>query len=227
MSGGRGSRRFPPNRGGTVIGYYRKYTVGHGIGRGSCRGYRPWSCGDRAGVLPVLAGGVVVAVGGTVFHMWHGGVRWAPQVKVLRAPAGVGHAAVLNPLDGVQARAPGSLGDTWRSRALRGRSGTPAAGDGHPSSRGPWRHRTPSRAGGGPGAIHMVRWNPDGRNWRNSVGSSAEPVLSRVAGPTVLLQHPRWRSGDRSQRMGPRSHPLWEWRPDAACPGCRGGVAGL
>ena len=22
--------------------------------------------------------------------------------------------------------------------------------------------------------------------------------------------------------MGPRSHPLWEWRPDAACPGCRG-----
>ena len=33
---------------------------------------------DIAGVLPVLAGGVVVAVGGTVFRMWRGGVRWAP-----------------------------------------------------------------------------------------------------------------------------------------------------
>jgi len=111
---------FSPESRDTVVGYYRKYTVGHGVGRDSCRGYRPWSCGGRAGVLPVLAGGLVVAVGGTVFHMWRGGVRWAPQVKVLRAPAGVGHAAVLNPLDGVQARAPGSLGDTWRSRTPRG-----------------------------------------------------------------------------------------------------------
>ena len=34
------------------------------------------------------------------------------------------------------------------------------------------------------------------------IGSSAEPVLSRVAGPKVLLQHPGWRNGDRSQRMG-------------------------
>ena len=142
---------------GTVVGYCRKYTVGHGVGRGNCRGYRPWSCGDHAGILPVLAGGVVVAVGGTVFRMWRGGVRWAPQVKVLRAPAGVGHAVVLNPLDGVQARAPGSLEDTWRSRTPRGGSGTPAVGDGHPSSRGPWRHRTPSRAGGGPGAMRMMR----------------------------------------------------------------------
>ena len=33
-------------------------------------------------------------------------------------------------------------------------------------------------------------------------GSSSEPVLSRVAGPKVLLQHPEWRSGDQSQRTG-------------------------
>ena len=59
----------------------------------------------------------------------------------------------------------------------------------------------------------MMRWNLVNRSWQNSNGSSAEPVLSRVAGPTVLLQHPGWWSGDRSQRMGPRSHPLWEWRP--------------
>ena len=40
---------------------------------------------------------------------------------------------------------------------LEGGSGAPAASDGHPSSRGPWRHRTPSHAGGGPGAIRMMR----------------------------------------------------------------------
>ena len=63
MSGGRGSRHFPPNRGGTVAEYWRKYTVGHGVRRGSCPGYHPWSCGDRAGVLPAPAGGVVITVG--------------------------------------------------------------------------------------------------------------------------------------------------------------------
>ena len=63
-----------------------------------------------------------------------------------------------------------------------------------------------------PGDTWRTR-SPDGRCRQNSNGSSAEPVLSRVAGPTVLLQHPGWRSGDQSQRMGPRSHPLWEWRP--------------
>ena len=188
---------FSPESRGTVVGYCRKYTVGHVVGHGSCRGYRPWSCGDRAGVLPVLTGGVVVAVGGTVSHMWRGGVRWAPQVKVLRASAGVGHAAVLNPLDRVQARAPGSLGDTWRSRTPRGGSGTPAAGDGHASLRGPWRHRTPSRTGGGPGAIRMMRWSPDGRSWQNSDGNCAERVLSRVAGSTLPPQRPGWRSSDR------------------------------
>ena len=106
-------------------------------------------------------------------------------------------------------------------------------------SRSVWKSRTPRR--GGPGFYSyalstpfgrtrdiigpLPQWEagPDGRCRQKSNGSSAEPVLSRIAGPKVLLQHPAWRSGDRSQRMGPRSHPLWEWRPNAACPGCRFG----
>ena len=67
---------FPPNHGGAVVEHCGKYTVGHGVGRGSCPGYRPWSCGDRAGVLPAPAGGVVVSVGCTVFQTWRGGVPY-------------------------------------------------------------------------------------------------------------------------------------------------------
>ena len=72
----------PESRGcsGRTLG---KYTVGHGVGRGSRPGYRPWSCEDRAGVLPAPAGGVVVAVGCTVLQMWRGGTPWALQVRVL------------------------------------------------------------------------------------------------------------------------------------------------
>ena len=57
---------FSPNRGGTVVSYCRKYTVGYGAWRGSNPGHRPWPCGDRAGVLAALAGGAAVAVEGTV-----------------------------------------------------------------------------------------------------------------------------------------------------------------
>ena len=56
-----------------------------------------WPCIDRAGVLPAPAGGVVVAVGCTVLQTWRDGVLWALQVRVLRAPAVVGHAAVPDP----------------------------------------------------------------------------------------------------------------------------------
>ena len=77
MSGGTWKSSSPPNRGGAVVEHCRKYTMGHGVGRGSRPGYRPWSCGDCAGILPAPAGGVVVAVGCTVFHMWRGGVLWA------------------------------------------------------------------------------------------------------------------------------------------------------
>ena len=80
-----------------MVKYCRKYTVGHGIGRGSRPGCRPWSCGDRAGVLPTPAGGVVVTVGCTALQMWRDGVLWALQVRVLRAPVVAGHAVVPDP----------------------------------------------------------------------------------------------------------------------------------
>ena len=53
-----------------MVEHCRKYTVGHGAGRGSRPGYRPWSCGERAGVLPAPAGGVVITVGRTALQMW-------------------------------------------------------------------------------------------------------------------------------------------------------------
>ena len=69
---------FSPNRGDAVFEHCGKYTVGYGAGRGS----RPWSCGDHAGVLAAPAGGVVVAVGGTVPQAWCGGVPKVLQARV-------------------------------------------------------------------------------------------------------------------------------------------------
>ena len=83
MSRGTWKSSFPPNRGGAVVEHCVKYTVGHGVGRGSRPGYRPWSCGDRAGVLPAPASGVVIALGCTIFQTWCGGIPWALQVRVL------------------------------------------------------------------------------------------------------------------------------------------------
>ena len=85
MYGGR-SRRSSLNRGRTVAVYCRKYTADTGdrdTGRGSCPGRRPWPCGDRAGVLVAPAGGVVVAVGGTVLQAWRGDVPRVLQARVL------------------------------------------------------------------------------------------------------------------------------------------------
>ena len=70
---------FSPNRGGAVVEQCGKYTVGNDARRGS----RPWSCGDFAGVLAAPAGGVVVAVGGTVLQAWRGGVPRVLQARVL------------------------------------------------------------------------------------------------------------------------------------------------
>ena len=78
-------RRFPESRGCSGR-YCGKYTVGYGARRGSRPGHRPWSCGDRAGVLAAPAGGVVVAVGGIVLQAWHGGVSRVLQAKVLSRP---------------------------------------------------------------------------------------------------------------------------------------------
>ena len=117
-----------------MVGYCRKYTVGHGDWRGGHPGYRPSSREDRAGVLRAPIDGVVVAVGRTVFRMWcsvslagqglaySGGVILrTPQVKVFRAPAVAGHATVLDPLVGVPSRTLGGPGDTWGFRTPRGR----------------------------------------------------------------------------------------------------------
>jgi hypothetical protein len=46
--------------------YPESGTGDRGTRRGSCPGRRPWPCGDRAGVLAALEGGVVVTVEGPV-----------------------------------------------------------------------------------------------------------------------------------------------------------------
>ena len=74
---------FPQNRGGAVVEHCRKYTVGYGAWRGSHPGRRPWPCGDRTGVLAAPAGGVAVAVEGTVLQAWRGSVSRVLQVGVL------------------------------------------------------------------------------------------------------------------------------------------------
>ena len=70
---------FSPNRGGAVVEHCRKYTVGYGVWHGSC----PWPGGDRAGALVAPAGGVVVAVGGTVLQTWRGDVPRVLQARIL------------------------------------------------------------------------------------------------------------------------------------------------
>ena len=184
-----------------MVEHCRKYTMGYGAGRDSRPGYRPWSCGDRAGVLPAPAGGVVVVVGCTVFHMRRGGVLWALQVRILHAPAVAGHAAVPDPLVGVRACTLGGSRDTWRSRTPRGgRSRTPSVCAERPSLEG-----------------HVTSLDPfPSRRWVRTAGvgrivMGAVPSTSRTASqvPTVLPQRPGWRSSDRSWRTGLRSQPLW------------------
>ena len=84
------------SRGGEVIAFPRiagvqwSNTVGstlwEGGGHRSRPGYRPWSCRDRADVLPAPAGGVVVA---GVWSSIYGAVAFsgALQTRVLHAPA--------------------------------------------------------------------------------------------------------------------------------------------
>src|SRR6185436_17475416 len=74
---------FSLNCEGAVVEHCGKNTVGYGAGRGSHPGHRPWSCGDRAGILAAPAGGVVVAVGGTVHQAWRGGIPRVLQARVL------------------------------------------------------------------------------------------------------------------------------------------------
>ena len=178
--------------------------MGHGVVRGNRPGYHPWSCGDRAGVLPAPAGGVVVSVGCTVFFQtWRGGVPWTLQAKVLHTHVRQRQRGAWwsrNPPGGVLARALRGPGVTRRFRTpLGGRSGPPAASAERPplgtvATPDPF----PSRG--------RVRTAGVGRIVTGTVPSTSHPA-SRV--PTVLPQRPGWRSSDRSWRTGLRSEPLW------------------
>ena len=106
---------FSPNRRGTVVGHCRKYTVGHGGGRRSRPGYRPWSCEDRDGrpASPSRRRGRRWCM---VFYIRRGGVRWALRTRVLHAPAVAGRATAPDPLVEMRACTLGGLGDMWRSQ---------------------------------------------------------------------------------------------------------------
>ena len=52
-----------------IVGVQWLNTVGHGVRRGSHPRHRPRPYGDCAGVLTAPAGGVVIAVGCTVFQV--------------------------------------------------------------------------------------------------------------------------------------------------------------
>ena len=106
MSREHGSRRLPPNRGGAVVKHCRKYTMGHGVGRGDRPSHRPRSRGDCTGVPPTLAGGVVVAVGRTVLQMWH---SVGPAGQDLVYSSGGGARGGLGPLGW------SAVVHTWRS----------------------------------------------------------------------------------------------------------------
>ena len=193
--------------------------MGHGVGRRSRPGYRPWSCGDRAGILPAPAGGVVVAVGCTVFHMRRGGVLWTLQIRVLHVPAVAGHAAVPDPLVGVRACTLGGPGDTWRSRTPRGgRSGTlPVCAErpsleGHVTSPDPF----PSR--------RWVRTAGVGRIVTGAVPNASRPV-SQVSQCCNNTRDGGAVTGVGEWDLG-HCH-CEEWRPDAVCPRRCGGVVGL
>ena len=67
----------------TTVESTLRHTGECGAERGGRPGHRPWSCGDRAGILAAPAGGVVVTVGGTVLQEWRGGILKVLQARVL------------------------------------------------------------------------------------------------------------------------------------------------
>ena len=102
------------------------------------------------------------------------GVAWRRSVgpagqglAYICAPAVVGHVAVPDPpVRSASACTKGVRKSRGGPGPLEGgRSGPPAASAEHPSLGDTWRHRTPSRAGDGSGAIGVVRWSPDSKSW--------------------------------------------------------------
>ena len=96
--------------------------------------------------------------------MWWVGESSGERLAPAPALAVMGHVAAPDPSWAECWRVRlGGPGGTWKSRSDLGRSVPPAAGAEHPSSGDMWRHRTLPRAGGGSGAVGLVRWSSDSR----------------------------------------------------------------
>ena len=90
----------------------------HGSGHGGRPGRRPWSCGDRTGVLAAPASGVVVVVEGTVLCARRGGVPRVLQVGVLIGSRfGLRPRVVPMPFEGPAAEEVHGVGNTVEGAA--------------------------------------------------------------------------------------------------------------
>ena len=94
----------------------------------------------------------------------------------------------------------GGPGDTWRSRSHQGRSVPPAAGAEHPSSGDTWRHRTLPRAGGGSGAVGLVRWSPDSRGPAAQLLGAQLQITTRVLPSCSRSRYPCYRVPTRGKQ---------------------------
>jgi len=159
--------------------------------------------------LPASAGGVVIA-GAWYLARWH---LVGPTDQVPVGARGSGSAR--------RPRTPWSECGCVRQKVRRTRGGPGPLKGGGPGLRPCDLSAPPGRARDVAGPFPQWETGPDGRR------EQYRACLVCIAGPEALLQHPGWRKGDQSQRMGPRSHLLWEWRPDIARPLNRGGVAGF
>ena len=126
-------------------------------------------------------------------------MRWVGESsggRLVPAPAlaVVGHVAALDPswAECWRVRLGGS-GDTWRSRSHQGRSVPPAAGAEHPSSGDMWRHRTLPRAGGGSGAVGLVRWSPDSRGPAAQLLGTQLRITTRILPSCSRSRYPCYR----------------------------------
>ena len=160
-------------------------------------------------VLPASAGGVVIA-GARYLARWHS-----------VGPTNEGPACACGSGGARRPWTPWSECGCTHQKVRRTRGGPGLLKGGGPGLRSCDLSAPPGRARDVARPSPQWKTGPDGRR------EQYRACLVRVAGPEALLQRPGWRKGDQSQWMGPRSHLLWEWRPDVACPLSRGGVAGF
>ena len=107
----------PPRIGGaqwmTIVESTLWCSGGHGAGCGSCPVRRPWSCGDRTGVLMAPVGVVAVAVEGTDLQAWRGGAPRVLQAGVLlRSRLGPHSRVAPMPIEGSVAEEVRGVGST-------------------------------------------------------------------------------------------------------------------